>query len=65
MKSQGGKLTCSSRCARRSRLENRGLVKIGEGANAEESRNGKSELPPWQPLKRLDMRRGAYDLGPT
>ena len=64
MTSQGGKLTCSSRCARRSRLENRGLSS-GEGGNAEESRNGKSELPPWQPLKRLDMRRGAVDLGPN
>ena len=62
---QGGKPTCSSRCARRSRLENRGMPSGENSASGRESGNVLSDLPPWQPLKRLDMRRGAFDLGPT
>ena len=67
---QGGKIACSSRCARRSRLENRGLPSeeeknLGGGSSrvVPESGDALSDLPPWEPLKRLDMRRGAI-VGP-
>ena len=74
---QGGELTCSSRCARRSRQERRedqnedketNLARsAGHGGascgvfepDEERSDADFSELQPWQPLKRLEMRRGA------
>ena len=73
---QGGALTCSSRCARRSRQEIRedqkedketnlyGAAHVGASggvfeADEERSDADFSELQPWQPLKRMEMRRGA------
>ena len=65
-------MTCSSRCARRSRQERRedqnedketNLVRSASGgvfeADEERSDADFGELQPWQPLKRLEMRRGA------
>ena len=73
---QGGELTCSSRCARRSRQERGedqkedketnlyGAAHVGASggvfeADEERSDADFSELQPWQPLKRMEMRRGA------
>ena len=72
---QGGELTCSSRCARRSRQEKRedqdketnlvrGAGHVGASGGVfeqdeERSNADFSELQAWQPLKRLEMRRGA------
>ena len=66
---QGGELTCSSRCARRSRQERRedqkeetnlvrGAGNVGASGGVFEAAEERSdadfgELQPWQPLKRL------------
>ena len=65
---QGGKIACSSRCARRSRglpSEEEKGENLGGGSSRVVPENGDalSDLPPWEPLKRLDMRRGAI-VGP-